>query len=597
MKKILFILAFLLSASGLFAQMTVTVSPRNVGENEKFAVTYSVNGSADQINAPAINGCKLMSSQPGVSQMTSYQNVNGRVSSGTKTEYTFTYRAGTKGSYTIPAASAVVNGKRVTSKSQTLKVGDASAPYDPAAGRNRPVQFDDPDTQTADRAVKSNDVFIRIILNKSTAYEQEAIECTIKLYTKYSITSFFATKQPAFDGFLIQEMNLQDVIGQQEVYNGQSYMTALLKKCIIFPQKSGKLTINSGDYDLDVVQYENINMGIVTVRDPIRRKIHVTSNTASIEIKPLPTPKPANFSGAVGNFSVNARLVGNSFKTNEPATYILSINGTGNIKYIPEPQLKFPEEFEMYSPKSDIKADVNGSSVTGQMKIEYTFVPQSVGDFTIPAQEFVFFNPAENRYVTLDIPAKKLKVAKGSDAPKSKREASKMTDILPIHAGDTSLSTDHTPTVYRLWYWLIYIILTAGFIITVYTYRRHIKKMSDVIGMRLARAGKVARRRLKRAHGYMVRRDAEHFYEELLKAMWGYLSDKLVIPVSQLNRDNVSAELEKYGAPQQLRETIIEILDDCEMARYTPESSAQINQVYDKAASAIDQIENIKKEK
>lgn len=290
-------------------------------------------------------------------------------------------------------------------------------------------------------------MFVRIILSKPTAYEQEAIECTIKLYTKYSISSFFPTKQPSFDGFLIEEMNLQPSLNQVEEYKGQRYMTALLKKCIIFPQKSGKLTINSGNYDIKVVQYDNVNMGFFTVQNPQERQIKVSSNSASIDIKPLPQPQPEGFSGAVGEFKIDSRLVGNSFRTNDPATLIYTISGTGNIKYVKEPVIDFPSEFEQYTPKSDINAQITGTNVSGTMTVEYTFVPQAVGDFKIGSDSFVYFDLARHQYVTLSTPGYDIQVAKGISSGSTverKDIEAKNTDILFIKTGDKNQYRPHT---------------------------------------------------------------------------------------------------------------------------------------------------------
>lgn len=601
MRSILFTLSLLTAfAQSVIAQQLTVIAPPQVPVGQNFAITYRLTGATDgNIQAPKMQGCHFIYG-PAVSSMSSYSATSHGVSSSSTVEYTYTYKAEAEGTYTVPAASAIVNGKKITSSARQLKVVAASRSGSSAAqtgSSSRQVQVDDPFTQSADKPVSSNDLFVKIILNKSTAYEQEAIECTIKLYTKYGIESFIATKQPSFDGFLIQEVDFNQPVVQTENYNGQRYMTALLKKCIIFPQKSGRLTINSGNYNLDVIQYDKVDFGIFQSVDPRSRTIQVNSNSASIEIKPLPEPRPANFSGAVGNFTVGSRLVGNSFKTNDPGTYIYTIKGSGNIKYLSQPTINFPAEFEQYTPKSDIKANVTGSTVSGTVNIDYTFIPQSVGDFEIPAGQFIYFDPASAKYVTLNVPGQKLKVTKGRDTAASKSSSSKLTDILPIVENDDTMEFDHTPVILTFGYWIVYIILIAGLIVIIAIYRRNIKRSADIIGLRLAKAGKVARRRLKKAHSYMQRHDSDHFYEEMLKAMWGYLSDKLVIPGSQLNRDNIQAQLATYGADEQLQTTIISILDDCEMARYTPESSSQINQIYDRAAQAIDQMENIKSTK
>lgn len=596
-----FILSILLialtAAVSLHAQVSFTVKPPSrVYEGQRFPVTFRLtNAEGSDLKVSQINGCTLLYG-PSVSTSQSYQVVNGRASSTSATEYTYYYKADKAGSFTIPAASVLADGKRYTTKAVSFTIHDIADANTPAS--QRPVDVDDVDTQAAGRRVNSDDVFVRIILSKSSAYEQEAIGCTIKLYTKYSISSFMPTKQPSFDGFLIQEVDLQPALNQTETYNGQNYMTAVLKKCIIFPQKSGKLTINSGNYDISVVQYENVNMGMFQVRQPREAKIKVNSNSASIDITPLPQPQPEGFTGAVGKFEIDSRLVGNSFRTNDPATLIYTISGTGNIKYVKEPVIDFPTEFEQYTPKSDIQASVHGNDVTGSMTVEYTFVPQSVGDFTIGSDKFVYFNPQTRQYVTLTTPSYPVKVAKGVSAPVTtdqKEVENKNSDIRHIYLGEKNPVKEHRMVVLQSWYWVLYLLLIAVTIILIFANRRKARLNADVLGQKTAKASKVARRRLKSAEGFMKSGDSEKFYEEMLRALWGYLSDKLAMPVSQLSRDNISATLASKGYSEESAGAIVSVLDDCEMARYTPDSSSRMDEVFERGVNAINQIESNRK--
>lgn len=583
--------------SAVQAQVEFTVKPpTRVYEGQRFPVTYRLtNANGSDLKVSQINGCTLLYG-PSRSESQSYQIISGRASSTSAIEYTYYYKADKAGSFTIPSATIIADGKRLSTKAVTFTIHSVDDQNTPAS--NRPVDVDDIDTQAAGRRVNSDDVFVRIILSKSSAYEQEAIGCTIKLYTKYSISSFLPTRQPAFDGFLIQEVDLQPTLNEMETYNGQSYMTAVLKKCIIFPQKSGKLTINSGTYDISVVQYEKVNMGMFQVSQPKEAKIKVNSNSASINILPLPQPQPDGFSGAVGTFTVDSRLVGNSFRTNDPATLIYTINGTGNIKYLKEPVIDFPTEFEQYTPSSDIKAEVRGNDVTGSMTVEYTFVPQSIGNFTIGSDKFVYFDPQSKQYVTLNTPTYPIKVAKGVSVPTAtdqKEVENKNSDIRHIFLGDKNPQKQHTPAVYETWYWMLYLGLLAIAIAVIAFNRRNARLNADTDGRRTAKASKVARRRLKAAESFMKAGNSEKFYEEMLRALWGYLSDKLSMPVSQLTRDNISATLTSKGYPEESTNEIVAVLDDCEMARYTPDSSSRIDSVYDRGVNAINKLESNRK--
>ena len=591
------LLGILLICQNMFAQVNFTVQPpTRVFEGDRFPITFKLtNAEGSDLNVSQINGCTLLYG-PSTSQRQSYQVVNGRATSSSSVEYTYYYKAGKAGQYTIPAASVIADGKRYTTKPVNFTIHESADRNTPAS--QRPVDVDDVDTQAAGRRVNSDDVFVRIILSKSSAYEQEAIGCTIKLYTKYSISSFMPTKQPSFDGCLIQELDVQPSLNEMETYNGQNYMTAVLKRCTIFPQKSGKLTINSGNYDISVVQYDNVNMGMFQVRQPREAKIKVSSNTGTLNILPLPQPQPDGFTGAVGTFTIDSRLVGNSFRTNDPATLIYTIKGTGNIKYVKEPVIDFPSEFEQYTPKSDIQAEVNGNDVSGSMTIEYTFVPQSVGDFSIGSDKFVYFNPQSKQYVTLTTPAYSIKVAKGVSAPattEQKDVENKNSDIRHIHLGDKHPSQIHTLVVTKSWYWFMYLgffALTLGLVIV---NRRQARLSADVIGRRTAKASKVAGKRLKAAESFMKAGNSEKFYEEMLRALWGYLSDKLSMPVSQLSRENISSTLASKGYSEESTAGLVEVLDECEMARYTPDSSNQMDNVYEKGVKVINNLENCKR--
>ncbi|MDE5922776.1 MAG: BatD family protein, partial [Muribaculum sp.] len=381
------------------------IPPRTVIAGNKFNVTFRLkDGEGSGLKAPEIKGCTLLYG-PSTSRMQNYQWVNGQASSSTTVDYSFTYRADNPGTYTIGEARITSGGKTYTTRTASFSV---LPPDQTQQGSQPSARVDDIGTQSADRGVNANDVLVRIILNKTRAYEQEAILCTIKLYTKHSISSFIPTTQPSFDGFLIDEIQLNPTLNEVEHYNGQNYMTAILKQCVIFPQKSGRLTINSGKYDVTVVQYERMG-GFWGGNRPVERQIKTTSNSASITIDALPQPQPDGFTGAVGQFSIDSRLSGQVFKTNEAASLVYTIKGTGNIKYVKEPVIDFPSEFEQYQPQTDIDSHISGSNVTGTMTVDYTFVPQSVGSFTIGADKFVYFNPESRQYVTLSTPSYDIK--------------------------------------------------------------------------------------------------------------------------------------------------------------------------------------------
>lgn len=614
MKKYLTILSLLfLTAFSLAAQTSFQViPPRNVIAGNRFAVTYRLsNGEGTSLNAPAISGCKLLNPQPGVSTSQSYQIINGQASSSSTVEYTFIYRAEEEGTFTIPAASIIADGKKLTSQPAKFTVlpadkatqGQQQGGYGYGYGRQpqQSVHVDDMASQDdTSRPISKDDIFVRIILNKSHAYEQEAIECTIKLYTKFQrINSFMMTSPPTFDGFLIEEVDTQAALNAVENYKGQNYVTAVLKKCIIFPQKSGKLTINSGKYDLSVVQIERVSNGWFISGRPVEKDVHLQPFTSTVDITPLPEPRPAGFDNAVGSFTFESRLSPEKLKTGEAASLEYIVTGTGNIKYLHEPKPELPTEFEQFTPKTDYRTRVSGATVTGTMVVDYTLVPQSVGTFRIPDQKFIYFDPAKRGYVTLTAPGYTMDIAKGSGTSVSAEQMeieAKNTDILHIKTGTKNLSKVHQPVIFNWWYWAVPVLLVLALVTAVLVYGRQVRLNADVAGRRNARANKVARRRLRAAEKFMKARQPEQFYEAMLKAMWGYLGDKLSMPVSQLTRQNILETLLSRGVTQENADKVIEVLDQCEMARYTPDSSseASVEALYEEATRTINSLEKSK---
>ena len=361
---------------------------------------------------------------------------------------------------------------------------------------------------------------------------------------------------------------------------------------ILYPQKTGTLKINTGEYIANVLIPQVTNMlGMQYLQQqivPIK-----LSDDISLEVIPLPSPCPTNFSGAIGDFSVNTKVSPSALRTNETATFTFTINGNGNIKYIKEPQFKFPSEFELYSPK--INSDINwvDGRIEGMATYDYSFLPQSVGTYQIPAYEFVYFNPDKKEYITLKTSPINIVVNKGRSSGINVNEE-KRTDIIDINLDTKNLSKKSTFIVATFWYWLIYIFIIGIFIFTIILIKK--SSESDISSLKLAKANKVAMKRLKHAHEYMIANKDKQFYEEIVNAIWGYLSDKLLIPTSQLIRDNVTLELSKYGADESLCADVIDVLNLCDMAIYAPQaSSEQTKDIYNRTLDIINRIESIKR--
>lgn len=606
MKALNIVVTLLAIVGGLMhataASFTVQ-APRQVIQGNKFTVTYTLkDAEGTALKVDQIEGATLIFG-PATGQSSSYQFINGKQTSSFSTSYTYTYRADKPGTYKVEGASINVDGKTVSTNSFSIEI----LPPDKSASTNggtqsQSAQIDNIDSRSASKPIDGKDLFVRINLSKSSAYEQEAIVCSIKLYTKYEINSFMPTLQPSFNGFLIEDLPITAQLNSIEHINGENYMVAELKRCILYPQQSGTLTITSGNYDLSVIQYEQQRSFFGIIRTPVERELKVKSNSASVNVRPLPEPKPAGFSGAVGTYKISSKLGNTKFKTYEAATYSITISGTGNIKYLKAPVVDFPSQFEVYDPQAKSNISPNGGNMSGTSTWEYTFSPQYVGDFTIPAVNFCYFNINSKKYETVSTEAMTLHVDKGNGAPTSSRATAKTdvvqknTDILHIKTGNLKLTHDNSLTVSTFIYWLWYILPTLILIAILIIYRKNIKARSNVKLMRTKKAGKVAKKRLRQAKAYMQAHDSSNFHAEILKALWGYLSDKIGIPVSNLSKENIALELGNYGATAELTDEILKILDECEFAQYAPaQSDSQMESLYNSTSEAMDKLENTKK--
>lgn len=588
------------------------VPPRNVVQGRNFAITYRlVNAEANAPSAPNLEGCTLLFG-PAVSTMHSTEIVNGRFSTTRTVDYTYTYRADEAGTVDVPELALRTNEGTLRARAAQFEILPADNSY--GSGQSSSGNDGQGSSQgnrqnggkadgggARNGAISADNLMVRVFFSKNTVYEQEPVVATIKVYTRYDISSFIPRVQPAFEGFLTEEL---PVTGETtlENYNGRNYHCAVLKKLLLYPQRSGRLEVNSGRYDVTIVEYETVNMGFFRTQRPVERDVTTTSNGAAITVRPLPSPAPAGFAGAVGSFTVDTSLDPELLRTNEAATYTYTIEGTGNIKYLSEPAVEFPAGIESYTPHAEIDARVvGGTNMRGTYKTDFTIVPQEVGNFTIAGTPLVYFDPSAGEYRTVDVPDMDVRVLRGSGeaaAPRQNDLDATIDDIFHIHAS-TNRSSSEAEAHYTIGsnlYWLIYILLGAILIGIIIIYRRNIRLRADVSGRKLAKAGRTATRRLKKAAALMKAGKSEEFYASVASALWGYISDKLQIAPSQLTRENVAGKLADYGVDDATAAKVMDVLDSCEMARFTPMGSGtQMNALYDEGAAAISALENCKK--
>lgn len=602
--SIVIAMALVVAVAAAAATTFTAHAPEKVTVGNPFSVVFVLeNGSGSGLQVPTPSGLNRLYG-PAVSQGYSSVTVNGRTTSSSTEEYTMTYMAKSPGTYHIGAASITVGGRRMTTRPITIKAvngGQSTAPSQQPMPQGAPQgmpSLSNPMTQSAGKEVKGSDIFVRITMSKQQVYEQEAVVCTIKLYTKYQVSTFMATKQPSFNGFLIEELPLSPTLNKVERVDGQNYMVAELKKCILYPQQSGQLSITSGNYDVTVVQFDTFHTQWGSISQPVEKKLKVMSNQATVKIDPLPQPRPAGFSGAVGDFTVTSVINPKSLKTYAPATYSLVVSGTGNLKYIKGPDVKFPSQFDTYDPQSKISVAPNGSNVSGTVKFDYMFIPQYVGTFDIAGFDFVYFNVKTRSYQTIHVPGHKLNVAKGAGKPSNHYKLQNADIHKPFDAAQLHLTKSPSYYVTSLGYWLCWLLPLVAFVVALIFYRKMLRDHSNESLMRTRRASKVAQRRLKAARRFMAADDRNGFYAELLNAMWGYLSDKLGIPGSELSKDNIQAHLDRYGVEPDLSARVMALLDQCEFAQYAPElASHDMQPVIEEAAQVMDALESVKPKK
>lgn len=605
MRKIIFLLFTILAAWQVKAAdkvRFVAEAADVVVSGDQVRLVFTVNSQdIKDFRAPSIKGFDVLMG-PSRSQQSSIQIINGKRTSNSSTAFTYILLAGSPGTYTIPAASVEVNGEKVFSNAISIKV----LPQDQNSGNsgnNGGGSASSSRSQAAGSRISANDLFITATASKTTVHEQEAILLTYKVYTVVNLRQLYG-KMPDLKGFHTQEVELpQQKTFTLEHYKGRNYNTTVWSQYVLFPQQTGKLEIPSITFDGVVAQQ--------TVSDDpfdaffngggyVEVKKKITTPKVVINVQPLPA-KPAGFSGAVGEFKLTSSINATDVKTNDAVTIKLTLSGTGNMKLIGTPEVKFPQDFEIYDPKVTDDYKLTNSGLTGTKTFEYLAIPRHAGNFTIPAVEFTYFDLKSNSYKTLKTEAYNLKVAKGQGnadqviSDFTNKESVKMLgkDIRFIKLGDSSLRPKGDFFFGTVGYYLCYLIPLLLFVVFAVIYRQKALDNANVAKVKTKKANKVATRRMKLAGKLLAENKKNEFYDEVLKALWGYISDKLSIPVSQLSKDNIEAELTNYGVQEALIAEFIGVLNECEYARYAPGNENEaMDKVYSASVEVISKMEN-----
>lgn len=585
------------------AQRLVAEAPSNVGVGEQFRLTFTVN--TQDVRDFSIGDIPdeldvLMG--PSTSSQSSFQMVNGHTSSTSSITYTYILSATKEGTYTIPAAKITAGGKQVTSNTLTITVS-ASMQQGSSGGQRRQGNS----MRQAGTAITGSDLFIRVSANKRRVYEQEPILLTYKVYTLVDLTQLQG-KMPDLKGFHTQEIQLpQQKSFKVETLNGRPYRTVVWSQYVMFPQVTGELEIPSITFDGVVIQqncdidpfeaFFNGGSGYVEVKKKI------VAPGLKIQVEPLPK-RPVNFSGGVGSFSISAQLDKQKVKANDPITLRVIVNGRGNMKLIKTPTVDFPKDFDTYDPKVTDKTKLTSNGVEGNMVYDFLAVPRHQGKYEIPPVEFVYYDTDANEYKTVKTEAFTLDVEKGSGEAKvsdftGQEELKQLNkDIRYIKTGAARQHELGDSFFGSALYWGIIAALSIAFVSLFVIFRQRAIANSNIDRQRGRKANKVATRRLKKANKLMEAGNNAMFYDEVLRTLWGYVGDKLNIPVENLSRENISQCLSERSVGEDTIQLFIGALDECEFERYAPgDAKGNMRKTFDAAMTAIMKIEETMKKK
>ena len=611
MRRILFTLTLAaISAMMAIAQVTFKIeAPRQTEVGQQIRVKYVANTTdVEDIHVGDFPGFEVVYG-PSTSRSTSFAIVNGNRSHSSTMTFTYVLVATKEGTHKLPAGTIKVDGKSIKSNTASIEVLPASAQGNGSNQGNsqnaQPQQGGRRGSASSSNGtnIGAKDLYMTVTANKTKVYEQEAVLLTYKLYTLVNIQQI-AGEIPQLDGFHVQELDAKQQMSlKYERVNGRNYGTAIWRQYVLFPQKSGKLKIPSVTFDTQI-EVQNTGMdpfdvffGGGSLTQVVRKSI--TAPSCELEVMPLPTPKPDNFTGAVGHFSISASLTPQEIKANDATTLRLVVSGYGNMKLMTAPKVNFPKDFELYDPKETDKATYTSSGAKGNKVYDYIAVPRHSGTFQIPAVQFSYFDIESKSYKTLQTDSMTIKVAKGSGRSASastEQEDLKVlgNDIRYIKMGGVNADTEGSITFGSRAYWLAYpaLLLLAFFSLTI---GRRIIRSGE--GQR--KASKVASKRLHNAERLMRQGQCEQFYEEVMRALLGYAADRLNISMSDLTKDNVAEAMTAHHVPDELVKNYTDVMAECEFARFAPgEPAAKMEKMYTEASETINRLDaSIKKNK
>ena len=605
MKRSSIFLICLFIACACFSQVIRVSTPSRVEAGENFRVSFKVTTQDVDDFRSGLHSTDVVEviAGPYTSSESSFQMVNGHTSSSSSITYTYTLYAAKSGVYNIPAAHARVGGKQISSRpAKVTVVGSAQG-----RGNNSPKMHEDdnyqPHMKAAGSAISGRDLFIKVSANKKKVYEQEPILLTYKVYTLVDLTQLEG-KMPELTGFHTQEIPLpQQKSFHIERVNGKPYRTVTWSQYVMYPQMTGKMEIPSITFKGIVVQqnrsvdpfeaFFNGGSGYVEV------KRNIVAPSIKIDVLPLPH-KPANFSGGVGKFNISAQLNKNELKAGDPLSLRIVVGGIGNLKLIKQPVVNFPKDWDKYDPKVTDKTKLTSNGLEGNMIYDILAVPRNQGHYTIPPVELTYYDTSLNQYKTIKTQSFEIEVAKGDGSRSSLVDYSKdqPKDIKDIKKGEAELHSVDNFFFGSVGYLMSLLIPFAAFVALLVIFRKRAIDNADLVKMKGKKANKIATKRLRQANKLMLTGKTNEFYDEVLRALWGYVGDKLNMPAEKLSRENISEKLQSHNVDDNTISKFLSAIDDCEMMRFAPgDPEGNMNKTFESAMTAIMEIENVMKKK
>ena len=583
-------------------------APQAVAVGERFRITYKINTrDVKEFRAPDMKSIDILTG-PATSTSSSTTIINGQVTNNTSITYTFTAVATQEGDVELDGATIRANGKQVTSNSLTIKVlpADKGSQSQGVQRQGGSQSAQGQQSSGSSTGISNEDLFMMATVDKTTVYEQEALLLTFKIYVLPSVNlTSMGNRMPDLKNFHVQEVELpQQKEFQLEHYNGRNYRTMVWSQYVLFPQHSGELEIPATTFESIVSQpIESTDMFdfFFNAGRYTEVKKNLTTRAIKINVNPLPQGKSSAFYGGVGEFSLSSTISSTDVTANDAVTVRVILSGTGNLKLIKTPELKFPQDFDIYDPKIDNKYTIKGGRQTGNKVYEYLVIPRHAGQYTIPALEFQYFDPKSGTYKTTTTQEYTLNVAKGQGGGESQTSVSYVNkeDLkyvgqdVRFHSTPTALKSGkggfYGSTLFYVLLALPLVILLALVVIT----RKRIADSANAAKVRIKKASSVATKRLKVARKLMKEGRKNEFYDEMMRALSGYLGDKLAIPTAELSKDRIGETLRDRKVADDTVSQVIGLLDDCEFARYAPgDDTGRMDRLYDQAVGVIGQIEN-----